>query len=103
MEIDLIELKKIVNRLLDHIIETRGVRSITLGKNYYWDIPTPEIYEVEEEPGKLDTGSLSDDWEFISSLLNPDSAPVAYQLTEVAPIIRYIGELLGEKFAQHGG
>jgi hypothetical protein len=103
MEIDLKQMKVIVNRLLDHLIETRGVSKVELDRTYYWNIPQDLLYNVCEQPNGLDIGSLSDDWEFISSLLDEDTEPVAYQLTEVAPLLRYIGEALGEQLAGKGG
>lgn len=102
MEINLVELKKVINRLLDHIIETRNVKVCELKTNYYWNIQSPSIYSVENEPAELDVGSLFDEWDMLSGLLDNDQ-PVAYQLTELAPIIRYIGEKLGEDLAKYGG
>ena len=60
------------------------------------------MYEIEE-PKELDIGSLSDDWEFLSKLLQSENQPVAYQLTQVAPLLRYLGEWLGEDLAKDGG
>jgi len=38
-EIDLVELRAVVDRLLDHVIETRGVRTLALEDRYYWEVP----------------------------------------------------------------
>ena len=102
-EVDLVELKKVVNRLLDHVIETRGVRAVTLGDRYYWEVPAPDRYRVEVDPGELDVGDLADDWEFVSRLLQEENQPVAYQLTELAPLLAYLGEVLARDFGEQGG
>ena len=103
MTIDLVELRAVVNRLLDHIIETRGVRAVEIRDETYWTVPWPEVRAADSTPGELDVGSLADDWELLSALLDEGAEPVAYQLTELAPLIRYIGETLGRDLAGRGG
>lgn len=102
MKINLVELKQVVDRLFEHIIETRRVTSCEFEKDNYWDIPSEEIYEIND-PKHFNIGSLSDDWEFLSKLLEPENQPIAYQLTELAPILRYLGEYLGKELAKYGG
>jgi len=36
-------------------------------------------------------------------LLHEGDDPIAYQLTQIAPLIRYIGETLGKDLAKDGG
>ncbi len=103
MEIDVAQLKTVVDRLFHHIIKTRGVRRVELGSDLYWNIPEEELYNVVDRPEELDVGRLSDDWEFISKLINDEAHPVAYQLTEVAPLLRRLGEVLGKQLASRGG
>jgi hypothetical protein len=103
MEIDLVEFKKIIDRLFHHIIVTRDTKSCEINASNYWNIPSPDVYSGDKDPTNLDIGSLEDDWEFLSRLLDENNQPVAYQLTEVAPLLRYIGETLGEKLAKYGG
>ena len=68
-EIDLVELRAVINRLLDHVIKTRGVRTVALETPYYWEVPAPDRYNVEAEPAELEVGNLADDWAFVSSVL----------------------------------
>lgn len=102
MEIELRQLRDVINKLFDHIIATRGVSKVELGPNFYWNVPEDDLYKVENKPLELDIGSLEDDWEFVSALLKTDE-PVAYQFTEVAPLLRRIGEVLGKQLAEKGG
>ncbi|MDF2782531.1 MAG: hypothetical protein K0S96_2336 [Geminicoccaceae bacterium] len=102
-EIDLVKLRAVLNRLLDHIIETRGVRTLALDQECYWEIGAPARYDVGADPGEIEVGNLADDWEFVSRLSQANEPPVAYQLTELAPLLAYVGEALGEKFGPHGG
>jgi hypothetical protein len=93
-EIEVQQLQQIANRLFDHIIQNRGIRTVTLEKDFYWDIPLDQLYDVETTP-ELVMGSLNDDWEFVSDLLDKDSDPVSLSLTELAPLLRYLGEKIG--------
>jgi hypothetical protein len=103
MEIELAQLKVIVDRLLDHAINSRGVSKITVDKIYYWAVPEESRYNMEDKPSELEVGSLDDDWDFIKSLSNKQTDPVIYQLTEVAPLLSYLGETLSKEFAKDGG
>jgi hypothetical protein len=94
--INLRELQQATNRLFDHIIKTKGVESVELRQNFYWSTPTDQFYDVKNNPAQLDIGSLYDDWEFVQSLTRGEAEPVAFQLTEVAPLLRYIGEVVKE-------
>lgn len=104
-EINLEKLQIVVNQLFDHIIKTRHVNSIKLAsnQNYYWQIEPEKLYDISVKPSEFTVGSLADDWDFVSSLLDKNSDPVAYQLTEVAPLLNYIGEALSKELAKHGG
>ena len=103
MEIDVVKLKSAIDRLFQHIIETRGVQRVELGSDLYWDMPEEALYNVVDQPQELDIGRLSDDWEFVSKVLEDDANPVAYQLTEIAPLLRRLGEVLGRELASRGG
>ena len=103
MEIDVSELKAVIDRIFEHIVKIRRVKKVNLGADLYWDVPEEALYNVVDEPKGLDIGRLSDDWQFISTLLMEDASPVAYQLTEVAPLLRRLGEVLGRDLAHKGG
>jgi len=104
-EINLEKLQIVVNRLFDHIIKTRHVNSIkiTNNQNYYWEIDPKQLYDTSVKPTDFTVGSLMDDWDFLSSLLVKNNDPVAYQLTEVVPLLSYIGDTLSKELAEYGG
>jgi hypothetical protein len=78
-EIRITEIKEVVNRLLDHIVETRGVETIRIPNPFYWNIPADQVYDVNKDVGELDVGNLKDDWEFVSKLRDPSEIPVTCQ------------------------
>ncbi len=103
MELNLIELKQVIDRIFHHVMSTRGVNKVTINENFYWDIPIDKLYDSSSIPEELDVGSLEDDWELLSVVLEDETIPLAYQLTELAPLIRKLGELLGKDLAEDGG
>lgn len=94
-EIRIEQLREIANKLLNHIENDLGIEKVVLDKNFYWDMDSKQLYDVETTPA-LNMGSLYDDWEFVSSLLEKDAAPVSLSLAELAPLLRYIGEKIGQ-------
>jgi len=102
-EISIADVRKVVNRLLDHITDTRKIEKITIDDDLYWEIPSDNRYDMSSDIEELYVGNLVDDWGFVSGLLDENVTPVTYQLTEVAPILRFIGEKLGEELAGKGG
>jgi hypothetical protein len=59
-------------------------------------------HRVEVDPGELDVGDLADDWELLARLLQEENQPVAYQLTELAPLLAYLGEVLARDLGEQG-
>lgn len=103
MEIEIADLQFVINRLLEHLVKTRGVTKVEIKNNFYWNIPDESVYDMDTQPKTLDVGDLCADWEFIAEYLDKENQPVAYQLTEVAPLLRYIGQILGKELAKYGG
>jgi len=103
--INLKDIQRAINVLLDHLIKTRGIETVNLDKDFYWNIPSETLYDANLDPPnlKIDLGSFYADWEMISKLLQTDSVPVGYQLTQVAALLRYVGEATAAQAARKGG
>lgn len=93
--VEITDLRRIVNRLLDHI-ESSGKRSIVLKETFYWDVPEEERYGIDDRPASLDVRSLHDDWDCIRFLLEEGEEPIVDQLSEAATLLRFIGDSLRE-------
>jgi len=101
MEIDVEQLRTVINRLVDHIVTVRGVRRVDLGSDFYWDIDQSEAYDPTQKPTEIDLGSFSDDWDFLKNVREGKDL-AAVQLAQVAPMLRRLGEQLGESLAAKG-
>lgn len=102
MEINLRQLRTVTIRLFDQLVQSEEVCKIGQHSNFYWNMKPEVLYDMSQEPKEFDVGSLADDWEFVSSLLDEKNEPVTYQFTEIAPILRYIGEVLSGSFSDDG-
>ncbi|MDP3541481.1 MAG: hypothetical protein Q8T11_03310 [Elusimicrobiota bacterium] len=93
-EIDLAELKRTVDAIFEHLLNDVGVKKVTIPNDtdFYWEVPSDELYSVSQAQPKLDTGRLTDDWEFLSPILKDNRQAVGLMFTHIAPLLRYIGQ-----------
>lgn len=96
MKVDLRQVQAILNKIFDQLIDVDGTATVEINENFYWNIPKSQLYNMATSPESLrpDVGSLSDDWELVSPILQDDRDPVAYQLSEIAPLLRCLGETI---------
>ncbi len=103
MEVAIADIRKSVNKVLDHIEITRGILTVKIAHDLFWDIPFEERYNPNNKPGEMGLNSLADEWDFASNLRIGDDYVLAYQLCQLAPLLDYIGHTLGWKLASEGG
>ncbi|MBW8830350.1 MAG: hypothetical protein JF606_13110 [Burkholderiales bacterium] len=96
VEINISELRLVINRILDHIEHDLGHASVKLNQDDYWDAADAERYDFTKSPGNFEHGQLHDDWEFLSSIIKDKDQAVAFMLIHVAPLLRCIGEEVGQ-------
>jgi hypothetical protein len=98
LEIDILSLKQATDAILDHIVNDLGVKKLAIKKDsdFYWEVPSDHLYAVKEDQPQLDVGRLSDDLEFIAQMLDTKSSTVAFMLIHLAPLLRYVGEEVGQ-------
>jgi hypothetical protein len=101
--INLAELRRAVNVLFDHIMVTRGITEVAIEEPLYWCVLADQVRTMDQTPVDFGVGDLSDDLYFVLNVLRPESSPVALTLTEVAPLLAYVGEAVSNKVAGQGG
>jgi hypothetical protein len=96
--VDIEDLKKITNIILDRMITKLKLRQIPMEENqdFYWNVPSDVLFKVREAQPELDIGRLSDDWEFLKNILEDPDNGVSLMLIHVAPLLRWIGEKVGQ-------
>ncbi len=95
LAINIADLRKITNLIFDHMEHDLDITSIVIEEDYYWDIPSKELYKVEGDHPSPGIGQLYDDWEFLSKIRDREQA-VSLMMIHVAPLLRYIGEKIGQ-------
>ena len=102
MEIDIQKLREVCDALFRRLIEEHQIVKVSVDQELYWKLSHEVAFNLKEEPKAFDVGNLSDDWEFIRGIANGDQ-PIVYQMTELAPLINYIGEVVGLTLGAKGG
>ena len=90
MRIDIIVLKKAIQKIFDHLKEM-DIKMIEIDKDLYWNIPEEEKYNVHKEPKDLDIGSLSDDLQKTILISEGNKDPTSYDLVCMASLLRAVG------------
>jgi hypothetical protein len=87
------ELRRISEILLTHL-ETVGYRAVEVEKDFYWHVPSDDLYDRYEAPQaeQLNVGQISEDWERLVAILEERSPPVADALTWLASVLRAVGD-----------
>jgi hypothetical protein len=95
LEINIEDIRKVINLILDHIENDLKISKVRIEEDYYWNMDKNHIYNVLEEPKESSIGQLYHDWEFLLHINSKDDA-VSLMLIHVAPLLRYIGEKIGQ-------
>lgn len=100
--IDISTVKAAVNLLLDHIMES-GLKELPLNEQLYWKVLDNEKYVMNKPPGDPGVGDLFADLDFVEGVVSDGQQLTALTLTELGPLLTYIGEFSGDRLAAKGG
>lgn len=81
--------------IFEHIERDLRVEVVKIEEDYYWAIHPPELYDPAKEPANLTIGQLYEDWEFLANMRHRQDA-VSPMLDKVAPLLRYLGQKIGQ-------
>lgn len=91
MDIKISDIEKAFLLTMNHL-KADGLTSISIDDDYYWKIPQENQYDPYVKPDNLTIGQLSEDWEWLSKVINGECEPLAYTLVYLSAIIKRIGE-----------
>jgi hypothetical protein len=100
--VDVARLRDAINVLFDHVLTTCGITEVAIDEPLYWAVLSDEARVMNAVPSAPGVGNLNDDLDFVLAVLAPDAEPAALTLTEVAPLLAYIGEAVSFKIAPQG-
>lgn len=90
IRVDLGELRQSILTLLDHVASVEGP-TVDLPQDYFWSIPSDELYEGRSRPGDLTIGQLSESLENLRTMRENDSMTVSFGMVWLADILRAVG------------
>ena len=90
IEIDTTELRRALNTLLD-AIESRSGSSIAVPVDYFWSVPSPQVFDPKVQPSELTIGQVSWSWENLKALRSGDKEPITYSAVWLAEVLAAIG------------
>ena len=102
-KINLQDISRMVETIISHAVTKRGSSDVTLEQNFYWHLPSPDVYNVTKDAPEPDIGSLHDDWDFLRDIAAGEQEPLANNLVGISHLLRYVGEALAEELAKDGG
>lgn len=88
--VSVVELRKCINAVFDHLEANLGLESLQLSEDLYWDISEKEVYDFSRRPEDLVVGSLSDDWELLQAIRRDPENATALSLIHIYPLLRFM-------------
>lgn len=91
LKIDTRELREVFERLITHLEQTRG-ESVTLHEDYFYSLPSPEIYDVTNDSPSPTIGQLTESWANLHRTPDIDST-VTFELVWLGDLLKALGHL----------
>ncbi|WP_316528165.1 hypothetical protein [Kitasatospora brasiliensis] len=92
LQVSLDQLRRSFDVLIRHIEGTTKDGTVALDEDYFWSIPSDELYDVTKEPATLTIGQLSESWQHMQDLLADEDRALGYHLVWLADVLRAIGQ-----------
>ncbi|MFJ1753285.1 hypothetical protein [Kitasatospora sp. NPDC088134] len=94
LHVSLVELRRSFDLLLSHVEAATGGDFVALDKDYFWSVPSSELYDVAQEPSDLTIGQLSESWQHLTNVVADRDRAVGHHLVWLADVLRAIGQSL---------
>lgn len=91
MKVSINDLRVLSDCLLARI-EAKGIETVELPVDYYWQIIHDQQYDAYNTPDEFTLGQLSDDWKELGKILDGEHEPIEYALVWLAKILEAVGE-----------
>lgn len=87
------ELREVFDVLIGHVEERYG-STIEVDADYFWSIPSDEIYDVYDQPTDLTISQLTESLDNIRRVTADPEHAISYALVWLADILRATGHKL---------
>jgi len=96
--LSVVKVKQVIDAIFAHIIQDLHIENVAVPERdeLYWDILLDSSNVADVPEPRIGVGKLSDDWEFLESILDDREQAVSLMLIHVAPLLRYVGTKIGQ-------
>jgi hypothetical protein len=91
LKIDIVQLRKACDILWEHL-RALDIDSVNIPHDYYWSVSRQDVYRLDSKPAALVVGQLTDDWQDVQQILEPDRDAIALDFVKVSAILCAVGE-----------
>lgn len=90
LELKIHDIKKFLKILIDKLdlIDEK----VFIDQDLYWNILDTELYDVYKDPNELTIGSIVEDYEFISTVIEGNRDIIDYDLYKLSSILKFLGK-----------
>jgi hypothetical protein len=93
VEVSLSSLEDSLRRVFDAMRAARGGKDIVLvSHDYFWSVPSDELFEVETRPAELTIGQVSEAISNLETLRSGVDGAIPYHLVWLADVLRAVGQ-----------
>ena len=82
------QLRTFVNRVFDFIEHDLGYEKFDLTRNFYWSISDDQLFDLTQQPTKIDCGSLVGDVEFLEIAMKNQEQAFPMMFLHLAPLLQ---------------
>lgn len=72
LQMSFAELRRLLDVLLHHVEATTASDTVCVDRDYFWSVPTDELYDNYDKPTSLTIGQVSESWQHLRDLLADD-------------------------------
>lgn len=93
MKVRIDELKLMVNSILGKAKKV-GIDELEVENDYYWVVDSEDMFNFTISDPKLNVGSLDDDYENLSKVINGERQPSIVDFDRISMLVKVIGEYI---------
>ncbi len=90
LEVDLGDLRTALDILIDHVVEVQGSTTVRLPHDYFWSVPSDELFNVLESPQNLTIGQLSESLVNLQLMRQDEERVISYGFVWAADVLRAV-------------
>jgi hypothetical protein len=84
------ELRTVANYFFDYLENNMNIKNVEVTEDYYWSVLHQHRYDIDQQPGKLGMGQLSEDLYFLKEILKNKDLAAAPNLSHLCAVLEFM-------------